>query len=152
MARTSASMRSASARKNCSLTSALSRALRRIASFTGSRPSPGRLLAVAAVCEVRGTCPLGRDHGRSQRPFGCAGASERGAVVRLLQAAEDLPADAGGRLQRLHRTHIESPLGVVLLELVPKPQTALGNGPDPAPFAVADLEGRPYQPLRNHVT
>src|SRR6185295_10261433 len=152
MARASASMRSASARKNCSLTSALSRALRRIASFTASSlSSPRRLLAVAAVGEVGGAGALGRDHGRAQRALGRAGAPERRAIMRLLQAAEDLPADAGRRLQRLHGAYLESALGVELAELVPEPQAALGDGPDPSPLAIPDLEGRPHQPLGGRV-
>src|SRR5262249_8066748 len=90
------------------------------------------------------TGTLGRHHGRAQRMLGRAGAPEGGAVVRLLQATENLPAYAGGRLPCLQSTHFESMLGIVLAELVAQAKPALGDAadPPPSPPATAPQRGR----------
>ena len=53
--------------------------------------------------------------------------AERGAVVRLLQPLEDLPADAHGRFLRLDVVDLEEPLGVVVAVLGAQPVAALGD-------------------------
>src|SRR5262245_1385808 len=83
--------------------------------------------------------------------LGRAGAPEGGAVVRLLQATENLPAYAGGRLPCLQSTHFESMLGIVLAELVAQAKPALGDAADPPPLAIAHLERRPHQTLSGQI-
>ena len=68
IARASASMRSASARKNCSLTSALSRALRRMASFIGA--ATGSLTMPAVRRKYAAQAPSADT---MVAPSGCAG-------------------------------------------------------------------------------
>src|SRR5262245_48986878 len=118
-------MRSASARKNASLTSALSRAC------VGSRPScRGHRLTMAAVCVVRRAGALCRYHCGAQWIGRCASIAERGTIVRLLEAAQDLSADALARLARLDSADVEALLGVVVAELVAEAQSRLRYGSD----------------------
>src|SRR5262249_33052812 len=66
--------------------------------------------------------------------------AERRALVRLLDAAQDLAADAQGRLLSTHGGHVEAALGVELGELFAEAVAAGGDGADAAPGAVAGLE------------
>src|SRR5262245_13934021 len=74
---------------------------------------------------------------------GRAGRAEGRAVVRLLQTAQYLAADAGRRLERLDGTDIEAALRVPGRKFPSQPKSTLGDGADPAPLPVADLESRP---------
>jgi len=60
--------------------------------------------------------------------------------VRLLEAFEDLAADAQGGFLGFDRIHLETPLRVVIAVLVAQLVPALGDEPDAAPLAVAHLE------------
>ena len=51
-----------------------------------------------AVLVVGRAGAFGRDHGRAQRLLGRAASAEGGALVGLLEAAQDLAGDAVGRL------------------------------------------------------
>src|SRR5262249_50711771 len=95
---------------------------------------------VAAVLVVGGARALGGDHRRAERAPRRALASERRAVARLLQAAEDQAAHAERRLMRLDGVDLEALLGVVLAVLPADPIARLRDRADAAPLAIADLE------------
>ncbi len=139
MARTSASMRSASAAEELLLDL---RALARLAKDRLLHRM--RLRVMPPVRVVGGAGAFGGDHRGAEGISGVQAAPERRTVMRLLEAAKDLAADAGGGLQRLDRANLEATLGIELAELVAKPQAALGNAADAAP-----LSGRrPRRPTR----
>src|SRR5262249_61661269 len=77
-----------------------------------SRPSRDGLRVPPAVRVVRRACALGRNHRGAERMLGSTGRAERRAVVRLLQPAQDLAADAVSRLEGLDGADIEPTLGV----------------------------------------
>ncbi len=93
-----------------------------------------------AVGVVSGARAFGGNHRGAQRRLRRAGLSERGAVVRFLQAAKHLPADALAGFLRLDILHFEQPLGIVVAIFVAQLVSALGNDADAAPLAVADFE------------
>ena len=100
---------------------------------------------------VRGAGPFGGDHRRAQGRLRRTLLTERGTVVRLLLALEDLAADAERRLLGLDRVDLEPALGVVVAILVAQLVAALRDQADPAPLAVADLEDVLDQPSRRRV-
>jgi hypothetical protein len=120
------------------LTSALSRAFRMMASFTVPPPRDAAHRRSRRRRRLRPTPWWRRVLRRTRR-------AERGAVVRLLEATEDLSADAGRRLQSLDGVNRETPLGIELAQLSAQPKAALGNGADPSPPSIADLEDRPHE-------
>jgi len=87
---------------------------------------------------------VGTRSGRS----GVAARSEGRAVVLLLQAAQDEAADAFRRLGRVIPFTPKRIRGVLAAVLRPQAITALGDGTDTAPGAVAHLEHLEDQLLR----
>ena len=146
------------ASKNFSFISALSRHLRstdsrNCAEVNGAAVHAARLDCdqVAAVVVVRGAGAFGGHHGGAQRRLRRAFRPEGGALVRLLQSLEHLPADAHLGLARADVLHLEDALGIEVAELVAQLVTALGNDADAAPTPVGNGEHARDHLLRRHV-
>ena len=77
--------------------------------------------------------------------------AEGGAVVRLLDAAQDFAADADVRLERGDLGDVEELLGVVRGELLAQAVAAHRDGADAAPLAVAHLEDFADELLRGQI-
>src|SRR5262245_55082010 len=107
---------------------------------TADRVSGRHGRQVPAIGVVGGTSAFSGHHRRTERRLGGAFSPEGGAVVRLLDPAEYLAADAHARLQGFNGADGKAPLGVVVRERSAEPVAALRDGADAAPLAVADLE------------
>ena len=77
--------------------------------------------------------------------------AERRAVVRLLDAPQDLATDADLRFERGDLRHVEELLGIVLGKLIAQAVAAHGDGADAAPLAIAHFEDRLHQLLRREI-
>jgi len=93
--------------------------------------------AVGVVSSAGALC---RDHcGSEWMLWGTLGAKGR-AVMWLLDAAENLAADADSGLECGNLGDIEDLFGIVTRELRAQPVAAQRDGSDAAPLAVADFE------------
>ena len=108
-------------------------------------------LQMPPVGVVRSARALGRHHGRAQRMLRRAQRAEGRAIVRLLDAAQNLAADADLRLERGDLGNVEELLRVVRGKLLAQAVAAAGDGADAAPLAVADLEDLADQLLRRQI-
>src|SRR5262249_32855617 len=106
---------------------------------------------MTAVGVVGGTGSFSGYHRGTQRPLGGAFFAKRGAFVRLLQALQDLPADAHRRFLSFQVVYFKEAFGVVIPVLVAQLVAALRDQADAAPLAVADLEHLLDQFLRRGV-
>src|SRR5664280_2871529 len=95
---------------------------------------------VPAIGVIRSTSAFRRNHRRSQRMLRIAFRAECRAIVRLLDAAQDLTADANLGLEGIDLLNVEKTLGIMLAELPAQFVTALRNCPYPSPFAIGDLK------------
>src|SRR5271156_2294023 len=94
-------------------------------------------LQMPSVSVVGGAGALGRYHGRPQRTLRSTQRAERRAIVRLLNAPQDLAADAYLRFEGGNLRHIEQLLRILCGKLVAQMVAAHGDGANPAPLAVA---------------
>ena len=100
-----------------------------------------RRLAEAPISPMRRAGALGRDHARAHRRIGRARRAEQLAIARLLDAAQDRAAFAGGIVLRRLRHQGEAPLRVKALVGRPQAQRAVGHLAETAPFeALAQFE------------
>src|SRR5664280_2855884 len=106
---------------------------------------------VPAIGVIRGASAFRRNHRRSQRMLRIAFLAECRAIVRLLDAAQDLTADANLGLEGINLLHVEKTLGIMLAELPAQFVTAFRNRPHPSPFAIGDLKHLKNQFLRRLV-
>src|SRR6266581_4914880 len=77
--------------------------------------------------------------------------AEGGAVVRLLYSTQNETADACRGLLRIDLFYIEKPLGIVFVKFVAQLVATFRDGPDTAPFAIADFENSVDQILRDPI-
>src|SRR5664280_1344728 len=103
---------------------------------------------VPAIGVIGGTSAFRRNHRRSQRMLRITFLAECRAIVRLLDAAQDLTADANFGLEGIDLLHVEKTLGIMLAELTTQFVTAFRNRPYPSPFAIGDFEHIEHQLLR----
>src|ERR1017187_6037092 len=73
------------------------------------------------------------------------------AIVRLLDAAQDLTADANLGLQGIDLLNVEQLFRIMLAELPAQFVTAFRDGPHPSPLAIGDFKHIEYQSLRRLV-
>src|SRR5690242_10356775 len=90
-----------------------------------------------SVREVGRTRAFRRYHRRTQGILRRAGLAESRALVRLLQSAENLAADADRRFFRLQIGHLVDALGVEVFIRGTQTIATHGNRSDATPFAVA---------------
>src|SRR5262245_9010618 len=86
-----------------------------------------------AVVVVSGAGAFGRNHRRPKRRLRRTLRAECGAIHRLLQPLQHLPADADLGLARADVFHLKTAIGVVIPEGVAELVAALGNDADAAP-------------------
>ena len=98
---------------------------------------------VPAIGVIGSTGSLGGHHRCAQRRLRRAFLAESGAIVRLLQPLEDLPADAHRRFLRLDIVHLEEPFGVVVAVFVAELEAALRDQADSAPLCGRRPRTRP---------
>src|SRR5215468_10205833 len=106
---------------------------------------------MAPIGVISGASAFGRDHRSAQRSLRRAKRPEGGAVVRLSNPLQDLPADADRRLLGIDLSDFEEPFGIMIAKFIAQPKPALRNRSDSAPFAITDLEHFRHQSLRRSV-
>src|SRR5580658_7907087 len=114
------------------------------------RRTPLRL-QMPSVSVVGRAGALGRYHCRPQRTLRSAQCAERRAIMRLLNAPQNLPADAYLRFEGGNLRHIEQLLRVLRSKLVAQTVAAHGNVANPSPLAVTHAKDTIHQLLRRGV-
>src|SRR5262249_38071366 len=140
---------SALASKKLNVTSALSRALRRMASRMGLLRQAA--YAMTAIGVIGGASAFGGNHGRPEGMFRRAFLAEGRTIMGLLDSLEYEAADAQRRFLRPDLFNFEEAFGVMFAKFIAQLVAALGDRTDPAPFAVAYIEDLIDQPLRRQV-
>src|SRR4029078_605635 len=105
-----------------------------------------------SICVISRTRAFGRNHCRSERMFRRAFLSERRALVRLLHALQDKPADTQRGLLGVDLLNFEQPFCIEFPKLIPQFKTTLGNRSDAAPLAITDFENLVDQVLGRSVS
>src|SRR5579859_7863849 len=100
---------------------------------------------MTSVGVIRGAGALRRNHGRAERRQRGAESSKCRTIVRLLDAFQNLSADAYRGFFGVDLFHVEELLGVVLAILPAKFVSALWDPPHTTPLAVRNFKNAVHQ-------